>query len=620
MLRSALALLIASAVTLAGQQPTADPAPQTLDEFRAAATRVLEETGVPGAGISLVRLDGVEWEGGLGFADRDRRVPVTAETHFRAGSISKTFVAIALMQMYYDDLLRLDADVLTIAPEVTIENPWQQSDPVQVIHLLQHTSGFDDMHFNEIYNTADPADIPLIDALKRNPNARRVRWRPGTRMSYSNPGYGVAGYLIEKLAGEPFEDYIERKILEPLGMQTSSFRLTSADEPLLAQGYRGTSGPPTGYPQIYLRPAGNLHSSPHEMGFFVRALLNWGELDGAFVIDPEYLSNMERSTTTLAAKAGVRSTYGSGIAWDLSLPFPVLGHGGGIEGFTSTYGYSPSRDAGYVILLNSGAPAAGRAIRRLSSLAIRYLKRDVDPPVKPEARVDASVLSTYEGYYQDANPRNQIMWPIQFFASGRTIVRDGDRLYMQPLIGERRHLVPTSDTTFRYEDDLDSTLVFTQDAENTMVLTGRIYAEKVPQWRVEIVRLPLVAALPILASPLLVAIAWVARLKRAQPRGFWELKAALILCPLAILAPAMALALTPFREWGAKNAATVVTLVATLAVPALVVTVAALAIAARREGASRLLVRYALTVACAAAALTAYLAAHGLVGLRLWAY
>jgi hypothetical protein len=132
--------------------------------------------------------------------------------------------------------------------------------------------------------------------------------------------------------------------------------------------------------------------------------------------------------------------------------------------------------------------------------------------------------------------------------------------------------------------------------------------------------LPLVAALPILASPLVVAIAWVARLRRARPRGFWALKAALILCPLAVAAPAMALSLTSFREWGVKNAATIITFLATLALPALVLTIVALAIVAHREGGSRWLMRYALTVACAAAALTVYLAAHGLVGLRLWAY
>jgi CubicO group peptidase (beta-lactamase class C family) len=617
-----LAVLVAlSAALLAAQTSPADPTPRTIDEFRAAAARVLDENGVSGAGISLVRIDDVEWEGGIGFADRDRNIPVTADTHFRVGSISKTFVAIALTRLYHDDLIDLNATVESVASDVRIDNSWHETDPVRVIHLLQHTAGFDDMHFNEVYNLSDPADIPLLDVLTRHSSSRRVRWRPGTRMSYSNPGYGVAGYLIEKVAGQPYEDYIKRIIFDPLRMKTSSFRLTPDDERLLAKGYRGANAPPTGYPQIYLRPAGNLHSSPHEMGRFVRMLLNWGELDGEFVVDPEYLSNMERSSTTLAAAAGVRTTYGSGIAWNLGLPYPVLGHGGGIEGFTSVYGYSPSRDVGYVILLNSGAPAAARALDRLSSLAIRYLKRDVEPPTTPEAHVDPALLATYEGYYQEANPRNQVAWPVQWLFSGRILERDGDRLFSRSLTGERTRLIPVADGRFRRERDLDATLVFTRDADGTMVLTGsQLYAERRPRWRVEIVRWPVLGALALCCTPLLVAVAWVARIRRARPRGFWALKGALLVCPIALAAPAAALALTTPFDWGTRNIATVVVFIATVAIPALAVLIAVLALLATRQSASRMLVAYGFMVAVAAAGVSAYLGSHGLIGLRLWMY
>ena len=144
------------------------------------------------------------------------------------------------------------------------------------------------------------AEVSLSDALALNPGARRVRWRPGTRMAYSNVGYGVAGVLIEKATDEPYEDYIKRAIFDKLDMPTSSFRLTTADEALLARGYGGPTGPPVGFPRIYLRPAGNLHSSPRELAQFVRMILNWGEIGTTFVVDPEYLGNMEQPRTTLA--------------------------------------------------------------------------------------------------------------------------------------------------------------------------------------------------------------------------------------------------------------------------------------------------------------------------------
>ncbi len=183
-----------------------------------------------------------------------------------------------------------------------------------MIHLLQHTAGFDDMHFNEIYNVPNAPELPLEEVLKLNPASRVVRWRPGTRMSYSNPGYAIAGYLIEKITGEKYEDRIAERIFKPSGMPTSSFYLTKDDEARLAKGYRDRTGPAVPYSPIYLRPAGNLHTSPLELGQFVHVLLNWGETENDLVIDPEYLSNMEHPRTTLASDAGLRSGYGSGIA------------------------------------------------------------------------------------------------------------------------------------------------------------------------------------------------------------------------------------------------------------------------------------------------------------------
>ena len=150
----ALSLSLAAAASMSprAQEAAASAHPGTLDEFKAAVQQVLNDTGVPGAGIALVRLGGVEWAGGVGYADRDAKTAVTADTHFRAGSISKTFVASALVQMYEDGEIDLNSPVVELVPDVQIDNAWMIEEPVRVIHLLEHTAGFDDMHFNELYN------------------------------------------------------------------------------------------------------------------------------------------------------------------------------------------------------------------------------------------------------------------------------------------------------------------------------------------------------------------------------------------------------------------------------------------------------------------------------------
>ena len=614
-----VALSCAAASALA--QGQGDPVPQTVEEFRGAAARVLAETGVPGAGLALVRQNGVEWVGGVGYADREQQSPVTADTAFRVGSISKTFVAMGLVQLAEDGFLNLDAPVQEVAPDIEIDNPWEETHPVLVIHLLQHTAGFDDMHFNEMYVRGSEPERSLEDVLRLNPRSRRVRWPPGTRMAYSNPGYGVAGLILEKTAAMPFEDYIRQEIFEPLGMTASSFRLTADEEARLAQGYATSDGPPVGFKRIYLRPAGNMVSSAHDMAQFVQMLLGWGELGDAFVIDPEYLGNMESPRTTLAAAAGLRNGYGSGVFTRLDLPYKMLGHDGGIDGFVSSYAYSPSRDIGYVVLLNSTGPRAGEAMRRLSRMAVSYLKRDVMPPQKPAAAVDASTLDQYVGFYQDANPRNQFAWPVQSLLAGRSIVREGDRLVVEPVFGERVPLIAVSSTTFRLESELDASRVFTADADGHMVMAGtQTYAVRVPRWRLELIRVPVFAALLVVASVFVVATVWLVRLRRAEPRGFWELKVALLLCPLAVLVPLVALRLTPMMEWGTLNVGTVAVFVSTLALPVLALVVGFFTLAAARERASRLLATYAALVGLAMAGLSLYLSSHELLGIRLWNY
>jgi CubicO group peptidase (beta-lactamase class C family) len=631
MIRPGVASMLVLALVAACDRPPArpsepPPAPTTLDEFKAAAAAVVKDTGVPGAGIALVRPGGIEWAGGFGVADREHQVPVTAETHFRAGSISKTFVAIALVQQYLDDKLDIDAPISELAPDVAIDNDF--ASPVTLIELLQHTAGFDDMHFNEMYNLHDPPDLPLARVLARNPASRRVRWRPGTRMSYSNPGYAVAAYVLERVTGRAYEDVIRDRIFAPLGMTTSSFRLDESDLPRLARGYDSRSGPPVPFTPIYLRPAGNLHTSPQELGTFVQLLLNWGETETELVIDPEYLSNMERPRTSLSARAGLIYGYGSGIASSSLAGFPVLGHGGGIDGFLSSYGYSAARDAGWVVLVN--ATYAPAAVNRLSELALRYLKKDVDPPKKPEFPANPGFLRGYAGYYHPQGTRNEILAGLEWLLGGSTLTADGNALVVQPVFGRRQRLIPTSDTLFRRDEDVTPSRVFTTDEDGRRLLLGDgYYGVRTSRWRVEIVRGPVVASLlfittiPIAVFVWLVGPAIAARFGRPAPRApgssFVALKVSLALIPVACLCFA-AIGLAPAREWGDPNAWTRLTFLSSGAVPLLSAVAMGLVAGAAVRGVRRWFLAYAAVVTLSGLCVSAYMAASGWIGLRLWAY
>jgi len=617
------AALVAVACVVAGAQADPDPWPRTVEEFRDAVRSVLSDTGVPGAGIALVRTSGVEWAGGVGLADRDANTLVSADTHFRAGPISKTFVASALVQMYLDSEIDLDTPILEIAPELRIDNAWEPADPVRVIHLLQHTAGFDDMHFNEIYARPDGAELSLENVLKINPASRVVRWRPGTRMSYSNPGYAIAGYLIEKVTGTNYEDRIAERIFKPSGMPTSSFYLTKDDHATLAKGYRDPTGPAVAYSPIYLRPAGNLHTSAFELGNFVHLLLNWGENATGLVIDPEYLSNMEHPRTTLASDAGLRNGYGSGIASSSIEGFPMLGHGGGIDGFVSNYAYSTARDVGFVVLLNSTHSA--EAMRRISRLAVRYLKADVEPPAKPQAAVAESALRAHEGYYHPAGPRNQTLAFLEWLLSGETVSVRGDRLSVKPLFRESRDLIPVSDSLFRFETDPEASSVFTKNAAGVPIFAGGMsYSEQRARWRVEIIRWPVLISAGLVVTPLAVVPFWMVRWLRRWPvrrsaerEGGW-LRFVLLLCAGAFMLPVIgALNVTDF-SLGSRNVWTAAIFCGSVLLPAAAILAFLFTIDAWRNRAGRGLLAYALTVSIAALVISGYLSWWGMIGFMPW--
>ena len=614
----ALALL-ASACAASQPDPGSDPHPKTVDEFKAAVQQVLDDTGVPGAGIALVRLNGVEWAGGVGLADRDARTPVTADTHFRAGSISKTFIAGALVQMYEDGEIDLNTPVAELAPDIAIDNAWMIDEPVRLIHLLQHTAGFDDMHFNEIYNVSHPAEMPLAEVLRLNPASRVVRWKPGTRMSYSNPGYGLAGYILEKVSGDTFEDRIAAHIFKPVGMTASSFHLTEADHATLAKGYASRSGPAVPYTQIYLRPAGNLHTTAADLGRFVHVLLNWGEIGEDLVIDPEYLSNMEHPRTTLASKAGLHSGYGTGLFNSFVDGFPMLGHNGGIDGFISSFAYSTSRDVGYVVLLNS--THSGDAMRRISQLAVRYLKADVEPPAKTEVALPEGVLREYEGYYHQANPRNQAFAFFEWLLSGQTVTVAGKHLRVAPVFGREVTLIPVANNLFRLDADPEPTRVFTTDDAGTMVLTGGMfYAERKSRARIESVRWTVLAATAIALTPLLMVIPWMIHARRASPKGFWWLKFWLLCCSVALVLPVVAVMNAGVAQLGTRNIWTAAIFAGSLLFPAAAILSFLFTVDAFMSHAGKWLRAYALLVSVAALIVAGYLSAWGMLAFRTWSY
>ena len=373
------------------------------------------------------------------------------------------------------------------------------------------------------------------------------------------------------------------------------------------------------YSQIYLRPAGNLHTTAADLGKFVQVLLNWGETPEDLVIDPEYLSNMEHPRTTLASRAGLRSGYGTGLFKSFVEGYPMLGHNGGIEGFAASFAYSTTRDVGYAVLLN--ASYSGAARRRIEQLAVRYLKADVEAPPKPEVEVAETMLRGYEGYYHPAGFRNQATAFIEWLSAGQSITVEGNRLRAEPVFGAAATLVPTSENLFRLESEPEPSRVFATDDDGTLVLAGGMsYAERKPRWRVESVRWPVLVSLALGLTPLLLIIPWIVHARRAEPRGFWWVKFWLLCCSIGLLLPVVGFIGAGPADLATQNLRSGAIFVGSVLLPAAAIMSFLAVVDALLSGAGKWFRAYALLVSVAALIVSGYLSAWGMLAFRPWAY
>lgn len=592
----------------------ADAPPRDIDELRALVARVLIREHVPGAGIALVDGDRIVHAGGVGFADVATRRPVTADTLFRIGSISKTFLGLAMVKLAEQGRLDLRAPIARIAPELAIGNRWAAEQPITLAHVLEHTAGFDDLHPNEYDAPGNSETIPLAAVLAHNPASRVARWRPGSRFSYANPGYTVAAYVLEKVTGLPYEEVLTRELFQPLGMTGAALRWSPDVDARLARGYNPRDEP-VPYRALLHRPAGSVMASPRELAALVQLSLGRGRFAGRTLISPAGMARTERSETAWL-DAGDAS-YGLGNGAVVSERALVRGHDGGLDGFLSMYGYLPGQGVGYVVLVNS--TRSWNALVAIRHLLIEYLLAGVPVPEPPRAVVPADELARWAGSYHGASPRHQLFAFLERTLPGVELFVERGRLYARPLPGGGRplELVPLGGDRFRLPGESAGLIRFGRDREGRRIfVAGGGYFVEEPRARTLLFAIAPSICGWILISGLLLPLAAFRRRVGPTPTIGW---------PLAVSLSAFALprvfaaGFDPF-VLGGLNAHTAAIFALTL--------VFALASAASLVQALRWLVwpgsitgkLYRLCFGLTACCVTAYLAAYGIIGIRLWSY
>ena len=363
----------------------------------------LHSSDIPGAVVVVVKDGKFVTARGYGYANVDKRLPVDPDrTLFRPGSVSKLVTWTAVMQQVELKKLDLDTDVNTY---LDFKIPERDGKPITLRQIMTHTAGFEETIKNLIYYDTKRL-TSLGDAVKAWVPQRILE--EGSTPGYSNYATALAGYMVERVSGEKFDDYVEHHIFTPLGMKTASFRqpLPAALKGLVSEGYGKPGEPPRGFEIVGPAPAGALSASGTDMGRFMLANLQHGELDGQRVLSAATAETMYNSPLD---KINPRSLIAPLNRMELGFfetnvnGREVIGHLGDTESFHTSLHLFMKEGVGLYVSFNSGGKQGAANTVRMAlfrDFADRYLPNIAPPDGKVDAATAAEHARLMSGYWE----------------------------------------------------------------------------------------------------------------------------------------------------------------------------------------------------------------------------
>lgn len=362
------------------------------------------QADAPGATVIVLKDGKTVLRKAYGMADVKQGVRMTPDMVLRLGSITKQFTAVGILMLVEEGKLALGDDITKHLPDYPA-----QGKKITIEHLLTHTSGIPSYTGKPDFISRMAQDLSvaqMVDSFKNDP----LEFEPGSRFRYNNSGYFLLGAIIEKISGQPYAKFVEQRLFVPLGMQHTAYEGFERSKGARAAGHTRTDkgfGPsqPLSMSQPYA--AGSLVST-------VDDLARWdAALQGGRLLKP---ASLKRAFTSYRLGDGKETNYGYG--WEIAQVqgAPLIGHGGGINGFSTYAMRLPEQNLYVAVLTNSDSGPAnpGVVARKAAALAIGKPYREFTEVALQPAALD-SLSGTYE-----------VEKGVQ-----RVFRREGDKLVMQ---------------------------------------------------------------------------------------------------------------------------------------------------------------------------------------------
>jgi NADH dehydrogenase FAD-containing subunit/CubicO group peptidase (beta-lactamase class C family) len=312
-----------------------------IDEY---ITRIMRSARIPGVAVGIVRGDRVVYLRGFGRADPSGR-PVTPQTPFLIGSVTKSFTALAILQLVERGQVELDAPVRRYIPWFRVGDPTTSS-RITVRQLLMMTSGLPQVYETQLWTDRDDG---ALERTVRLLATKHLTGKPGSTFGYSNANYETLGLIVAAASGESYEDYIKRHVFAPLDMRNSFVSQEDALGRGMASGYRWWFGVPVAVTLPYKRaelPAGYVIASTEDMTHYLIAEMNGGRYGDASVLSPSGMAMRH-------AAPGGGNAYGLGWEFGRVGGRTLINHDGGTANFQSSLFIDPAARVGVYVAANA---------------------------------------------------------------------------------------------------------------------------------------------------------------------------------------------------------------------------------------------------------------------------
>ena len=472
----------------------------------------LERENIAGATISVVKDGKLLFARGYGYSDVANKKPVVAdETLFRPGSISKLFTWTSVMQLQEQGKLDLDRD---INDYLDFKIPDAFGQPITLKNILTHTAGFEEQ-VKDLFATGDVS--PDLGQYVKTHIPTRI-YPPGTVPAYSNYATALAGYIVERVSGRPFSDYVAENIFKPLGMARSTFvqPLPADFIPAMSNGYRRASdSEPVSFEVVVPFPAGSLTTTSTDMAKFMLAHLQEGSLGDGRILRPETVRLMHSRLFALDPAA---NGMAHGFYEETRNGHRIVGHGGDTIAFHSDLHLIPDAGVGFFISYNSGGKGE---VSPRSMIWEAFLDRyfpftPTDEPTLESAKDDAKAVS---GNYMVSRRSDTSFLKVATILGGTDVAARDDGTIEIPSLtepnGNPKRWREVAPMTFRDVNGQDLA-IFKPDADGVMQLIlpyPFMVFKRVGTWENSKILLPVVGVslLIMLLLLLLTPIAWLVR-------------------------------------------------------------------------------------------------------------